>query len=140
MINSYIPMEEIKDDLKKLSKEDLEKAMKKVDEDFVYTSKKETYAKLKNKLESIRVSGDKGELWNFEASFLLGILEGAEMNKKIAEKLADTLYEVFCLRPMTVSKVLRKQGFDDNKCEECEDSCYQCLLDWARKEVENEKE
>ena len=63
-------------------------------------------------------------------------LSELETYKKIAEKLADTLYEVFCLRPMTVSKVLRKQGFDDNKCEECEDSCYQCLLDWARKEVE----
>lgn len=129
MINSYIPMEEIKDDLKKFSKEDLEQAMKKVDEDFVYTSNKETYIKLKNKLESIRVSGDRGELWNFEAGFLLGILEGAEMNKKIAEKLGEFVGFRTTGCPYIPKKPCHN-NIDYGK------SCKECIIDWARKEVE----
>ena len=102
------------------------------------------FAVLNDKLERLVQSNQiNDDMTNYEARLILMKInhldKELETYKKIAEKLADTLYEVFCLRPMTVSKVLRKQGFDDNKCEECEDSCYQCLLDWARKEVEKDE-
>lgn len=140
MINSYIPLEEIKDDLKKFSKEDLEQAMKKVDEDFIYTKQKEMYEKLKTKLESIRASGDKGELWNFEAGFLLGVLEGAEMNKKIAEKLAEEIKKdvvYYDSEGICFCEIIGDYGkcFKHNKGA----NCIQCIIDWARKEVESGK-
>ena len=74
-------------------------------------------SKLKTKLESIRVSGDKGELWNFEASFLLGVLEGAEMNKKITDLMARQINNYDA--QLVINKFRSKED----------------VLDWAKSEV-----
>ena len=82
-----------------------------------------------NKLEEIRVCGDKAELWNFEAGRTLTLIKKQdkelETYKKIAEKLAEVVdlgYMPFECSPMCIH-----------------DNCIkECTLDWARKEVEND--
>lgn len=106
------------------------------------------------KLEYIRTCGDKKELWNYEASFILNVLrkdrvdlenykqayeletyerqkfiDDLETWKKIAEKLADKLTDI-------------EDGCKHIPTEICNEysdgRCIQCVIDLARKEVEKD--
>ena len=90
-----------------------------------------------NKLEEIRVCGDKAELWNFEAGRTLTLIKKQDKELETYKKIAEKLAEEISYTDNLICKYL--DAIDKCKYEARKDNtntCKQCIIDWARKEVE----
>lgn len=63
-----------------------------------------------------------------------------ETYKKIAEKLASTTYDYANLEMLNICSAEYEGKVDLRKCKQFgkDINCIQCIIDWARKEVEND--
>lgn len=116
-----------------------------------------------DKLNSIKVSGDKEIIYNFETGTILNLIEkqNKELEEKetlyqkaltdlvIAEKMIDEMADLFLTiaknNPGTIFHYLEKDGFSTKECSPCGEqkkdknwTCAECFKEYFRKKVENE--
>lgn len=89
------------------------------------------------KLEYIKTCGDKKELWNYEAGFILNVLRKDRVELETWKKIAEKLAELINNHDID-EDVCRQMGkdFDCTLFNQDEKFCVQCIIDWARNEVE----
>ena len=65
------------------------------------------------------------------------LLQAYKQDEKVIEEMLNVIYELACLRPITVFKLL---NFNIKECDEkcCLDdrNCKQCIIDYFRKKCE----
>ena len=97
---------------------------------------KELLRKLRNRVKEVKKL-NKYSLYKKEFAKLNREIEKKD---KIIDKMAKLIQEIATSTPGTTFYYLRKQGFDDSKCENCkiEKCCGDCIKQYFKRKVEGE--